>query len=358
MNRQIVIDAGIGETRAAVLENGRAAELHIERWSEKDKRAVTGEVYRGRVRAVDGALNAAFVDLGRGEEGFLPFGKTGRPAGLHQGAAWPVRVTREAAGGKGPALATEPGIAEGDAPQRVFSPGPLAERLAARFPDAAAVKAKDSDFDIDEAFEAALAPAAPVPGGGVMHIEPTRALTAIDVDSAGREGRGGAEKLALDLNLSAAKEAARQIRLRGIGGVVAVDFIHMRSKPARTQVEQAFRAALKRDPARIDAAPMSPFGIVELARQRTGRSLAETLLDADGRISVETAALAAIRALQAAARAESARRLALSVTPEVFDWLDADPVGWRKALAGRIGARFDIAVGPGYARECAEVKTL
>ena len=87
MNRQILIEENIGETRAAVVENGRIVELHQERWSEAGQGAIGGEIYRGRVRRVEPALNAAFVDLGVGPEGFLPFGKSGRPRGLHEGAA-------------------------------------------------------------------------------------------------------------------------------------------------------------------------------------------------------------------------------------------------------------------------------
>ena len=105
MSRRILIEENIGETRAAVVDNGRVVELWLDRWSEAGQRVVEGEIYRGRVRRVEPALNAAFVDLGVGPEGFLPFGKAGRPKGFHEGAAIGVRIAREAYAEKGPNLA-------------------------------------------------------------------------------------------------------------------------------------------------------------------------------------------------------------------------------------------------------------
>ena len=80
----------------------------------------------------------------------------------------------------------------------------------------------------DAEFEAALEAQVPLNGGGRLIIEPVTALTAIDVDSAGRTGGKG--NFAFDLNRTAAREAARQIRLRGIGGVVAIDFLPLKKK--------------------------------------------------------------------------------------------------------------------------------
>lgn len=355
MNRTIVVDDAIGETRAALIEDGRVAELHIDRWSERDSRAAAGAIYLGRVRRVDGSLNAAFIDLGIGPDGFLPFGKAGRPAGFHEGAAWPVEVTREAHAEKGPTLATAEGESSGDAPRLLTPALPLAERLADRYPEAKGLWADESDIDFDAEIEAALAVTAPIPGGGRLIIEKTAALTAIDVDAAGRTAQGGAQKLAADLNRSAAKEAARQVRLRGLGGVVAIDFVHMRDRKARTEVEHALRRSFKRDPARVDVAPMSPFGIVELARQRTGRSLSEILLDETGAPSVETCALRALKRLEAEGRANRRNRLRLAVAPEVSDWLNAHADLWQTALTDRMGPRFDIAVLDDAPRETADV---
>ncbi|RKQ95635.1 ribonuclease E/G [Maricaulis maris] len=354
MNRQILIEENIGETRAAVAENGRIVELHLDRWSEAGQRAVEGEIYRGRIRRVEPALNAAFVDLGVGEEGFLPFGKAGRPKGLHEGAAIGVRIAREAYAEKGPNL----GLVEvepGEAPDCLEPADILAQRLVRTFSDAEPVWADETDYDLEEAFDEALEPQVAIPGGGSLYIEATRAMTTIDVDADGRKGQGNAAQLAVQLNNSAAKEAARQARMRGIGGMIAIDFVHMRGQPDRKAVEQTLRGAFRRDRAKVDVAPLSQFCIGEIARQRRGRTLAEIMLETDGRPTVETAALAALRRLEGEARSDRARKLRLTVGAEVYAWLDGDSIAWRAALADRIGPRFELAESAELDRETCRV---
>jgi len=175
-------------------------------------------------------------------------------------------------------------------------------------------------------------------------IEPTAALVAVDVDAADRKGAGG-PKFAADLNKAAAREAARQIRLRNIGGVVAIDFLPSRKKADQSQLLEAVKAAFRKDPAKIDVAPPSRFAIVELARQRLGRSLAEIMLDADRRATAETRALAALRALEREGRAQRARQLALRVAPDIMAFLDDAPFAWKAAMAERLGPRFSVAAG-------------
>ena len=355
MNRTIAVEDNVGEIRLAIIEDGRVAELHIERWREHGTRARPGAIYLGRVRKVDAGLNAAFIDLGIGSDGFLPFGKTGRPAGLHEGAAWPVEIAREAFATKGPNLKSLDMDATGDAPCLIEAALPLAERLAKRYPEARICWADETDIDISEVIDEALQSRVDIPGGGALIVEPTAALTAIDVDASGRTSQGGAAKLAADLNRSAAKEAARQIRLRGLGGVVAVDFVHMRDRKLHTEIVQIVRRAFKRDAARVDVAPMSPFGIVELARQRTARSLSEIMLDEAGMRSIETCALLALKRLEDEGRAVRGRRATLRVSAEIADWLGQNEAIWRDAMTERLGPRFEIESVDGHTRETCNV---
>ncbi|WP_394692147.1 ribonuclease E/G [Hyphobacterium sp.] len=354
MKRQIAVEEWVGETRAAVIENGQIVELHFDRWSEQGRRAYTGELYLGRVRKVEGALNAAFVELGRGEPGFLPFGKAGRPVGLHEGAAVSVRVTREAFAEKGPTLAMADFESSEDAPCLLEADANLAERLLRRFPEADAVWADEVGIDISGAIDAAIATRVPVPGGGALAIEPTSALTAIDIDSAGRTANAG-RKLALDLNLAAMPEIARQLRLRGIGGNVVIDCLHLRAQPDRKSVEGALKRALKPDAARIDVLPMSPFGLIELVRQRTGRSVAEVLHNETGQETGETLALKALRLLETEAQSNRSARLVLRASSVISAWLEAGQIDWRAALTDRVGPRFSLESRQDAARDYAEV---
>ena len=336
---RIVAAEHVGETRCAVMEGDRPVELHLERWSERGGRAVRGEVFRARVTRIEAALNGAFCDLGRGPQGFLPFGKV-RPEGLHEGAGIGVQIAREAFQDKGPSLhlfEVEPG----PAPETVHAAPPLPERLSLAY-EAPVRTEKEAEINLDPLFEAACEKRAPIPGGGTLIIEPTAALTAIDVDAAGRKANAGGAKFAMALNKDAAREAARQIRLRGIGGVVAIDFLPLKKRADQKALEASIASAFSRDPAKVDIAPPSRFAIVELARQRLRRALHELQSDETGALSVETCALAALRRLEAEGRAARAKRLVLSAGTDVADWLEADKIGWRKTMTDRLGARFAL----------------
>ncbi|MEE2527214.1 ribonuclease E/G [Hyphobacterium sp. HN65] len=354
MNRLIAVEEWVGETRAAIVENGKVVELHFERWSEMETRAHTGEVYAGRITRVDTSLNAAFVDLGRGEPGFLPFGKAGRPKGVHEGAAIAVRVSREAFAEKGPTLAFANIENLPEAPALIEADANLAERLLRRYPEADVQWADEAGIDIDGAIEAARDSAMPLKGGGSLHIEPTRALTAIDIDSGGRAVNAG-RKLALDVNTLAMPEIARQIRLRGIGGNIVIDTLHMRAQPDRKAVEGALKKALKFDPARVDLTSISRFGLIEMVRQRAGRSVMEHLLGDDGQPTAETLALTALRRLQIEGTANRAARLTLRIAPRIHDWLSASKIGWQEAMSDRLGPRFELAMKEGAPPDFIEV---
>jgi ribonuclease G len=120
-----------------------------------------------------------------------------------------------------------------------------------------------------EQLEQALQSRVPLPGGGSLIIQLTAAFTAIDVNGGGRR--------ALEANLAAAREIARQLRLRRIGGTAVVDFIDLPARAARARVLAALRDALAHDSEPVQAFSMSRFGLVEISRKRTGPSLAELL---------------------------------------------------------------------------------
>jgi len=108
----------------------------------------------------------------------------------------------------------------------------------------------------------------PLRSGGSIVVDQTEALVAIDVNSGSFRAEDSAEETAYQMNLHAAKEIARQIRLRDLGGVIVNDFIDMRKEKHRRGVERALRDALKRDRARTRLLRTSPFGLIEMTRQR------------------------------------------------------------------------------------------
>jgi len=126
-------------------------------------------------------------------------------------------------------------------------------------------------LDLAEEAPALLQAEFPLSKGGSIVIEPTRALTAIDVNA------GGAADF-FQVNREAARAIARQLRLRNIGGIVVVDFISMNRRDSRSALVDAFRSALDGDPAHIRMSRgMSGLGLIELARERRGLGLAEVM---------------------------------------------------------------------------------
>jgi len=125
-------------------------------------------------------------------------------------------------------------------------------------------------YGVEEQVDALHARRVALPGGGSLVFDRTEALVAVDVNSGRTREPEGLEETALRTNLEAADVAARQIRLRDLGGVIAVDFIDLKD-PGRTRaVERAFKAALARDRARLRTGRLGPFGIFLLTRQRAG----------------------------------------------------------------------------------------
>ncbi len=165
------------------------------------------------------------------------------------------------------------------------------------------------------------------------------------------------EKFALDLNIAAAQEAARQLRLRNLAGLIAIDFVSLRARSHTKQLEDAVRAAFADDPWSVQFGGLSRFGVFDLARSQLRTPLHEQLRDPDGRLSVETVALMALRAVEREARAQTGRQIACTVSPEVKAWLDAGEIDWRSELSNRIGMRWTIDAAPG-ARDKIDARAL
>ena len=132
-----------------------------------------------------------------------------------------------------------------------------------------------SRFQIEHQIETAYSRMVPLPSGGAIVIDHTEALVAIDVNSA-RSTRGSdIEETALRTNLEAAEEAARQLRLRDLGGLIVIDFIDMEKTGNQREVEQRLKDALHYDRARVQMGKISRFGLMELSRQRLRPALSE-----------------------------------------------------------------------------------
>lgn len=203
-------------------------------------------------------------------------------------------------------------------------------------------------FEIEHDIDRALAKRVKLPCGGAIVFGETEALTAIDVDAgAAARGRSDFDEMALKVNLEAAEEIARQLRLRGIGGIVVIDFLHMDSAAFRSQAVNALRKALADDPAPVKVLGMSALGLVEMTRKRIGEPLGTRLFDAcpacdgDGRIpSLPSVQADLLRRAQAEVNS-SPRGTAFRITcaPDVAALFDAVLLD---QLQRRLGARFAV----------------
>ena len=129
---------------------------------------------------------------------------------------------------------------------------------------------------VEYQLDSMLQPSVQLRSGGYLVINQTEALVAIDVNSGRSTRERGIEETALRTNLEAAEEAARQLRLRDLAGLIVIDFIDMESRRNNAAVEKRLKDALKNDRARIQVGSISHFGLLEMSRQRLRPSLAET----------------------------------------------------------------------------------
>lgn len=183
-------------------------------------------------------------------------------------------------------------------------------------------------FQIEHQIESAFAREVRLPSGGAIVIDHTEALVSVDVNS-GRATRGSdIEQTALNTNMEAAEEVARQLRLRDLGGLVVIDFIDMESQRNQREVENALRDALHLDRARVQTGKISRFGLLELSRQRLRPSLGETnhipcpRCHGTGHIrGIESTALHILRITQEDAMKENSAIIQVQLPVEVATFL-------------------------------------
>ncbi|ROO36329.1 Rne/Rng family ribonuclease [Salinisphaera orenii] len=132
-----------------------------------------------------------------------------------------------------------------------------------------------SRFQIESQIESAFEREVTLPSGGAIIIDHTEAMTTVDINSARATKGGGIEETAFNTNLEAAEEIARQLRIRDLGGLVAIDFIDMENNKNQREVENRLKQAAKADRARVQIGRISRFGLLEMSRQRLKPSLSE-----------------------------------------------------------------------------------
>ncbi len=219
-------------------------------------------------------------------------------------------------------------------------------------------------YDLEDEIEALAHTKVTLPSGAWITFEATEALTAVDVNSGRFTQSGGLEETSLAVNLEAAAEIGRQIRLRGIGGLIVVDFIHLRDAPHVEAVLAALEQSLAFDRVPVQLSPMSEFGIVAITRKRVREPLARLTsapcpaCHGSGRtLTPQSVALALLRRVESEARAAPGREILAQAAPDVTDWLTAHEDEVRSALARRGAGRVRFAAG-NFTREMFDVRPV
>ncbi|MFC3714231.1 ribonuclease [Sphingoaurantiacus capsulatus] len=312
MSSEIILERGIGELRAARVENGRIAELHIER-DGTGLRA--GAIVEGRLTRILLAEQRGIVSAG-GEDALIePL-----PRGVTEGAKLLVEVLREAIPEAGRAKLAKVRASEGpvrEAPtllDRLRATNLLIREVSPAAPDLL------ENAGWSEAVEEAATGVAAF-NGGLLTISPTPAMTVIDVDGALPPP---------ELAVAGAGAAARAIRRFGLAGSIGIDLPTVGDKAVRQRAAEAIDAEL---PPPFERTAVNGFGFVQIVRPRARPSIVE-LLQGD------PAASAALALLRRGEREAGVGPRTLVAAPGIIGWLEARP-----ALTAELARRLGVAVG-------------
>jgi ribonuclease E len=208
-------------------------------------------------------------------------------------------------------------------------------------------------YQIESQIESAYAHKVQLPSGGSLVVDYTEALVSIDINSARATRGGDIETTALNTNLEAAEEIARQLRIRDIGGLVVIDFIDMESPKNQREVEDRLRDAMKMDRARIQIGRLSRFGLLEMSRQRLRPSLGDSShlvcprCNGIGSIrSIESLALSILRLIGEDARKDRTSRVIVQVPVEVATYLINEKRDVLRTLEDKSGVQALIVPNP------------
>ncbi len=202
-------------------------------------------------------------------------------------------------------------------------------------------------FQIESQIETAFAREVNLPSGGAVVIDRTEALLSIDINSARATKGADIEETALQTNLEAADEIARQLKIRDLGGLVVIDFIDMSKRSAQRKVEERLNEALKSDRARIQTGRISRFGLLEMSRQRMRPSLGDSSYQTCPRCqgsgsirSIESLALSILRLLEEEALKDNTGQIQVQAPVTVANFM----LNEKRQAIQIIEQRHDVSV--------------
>lgn len=329
--RRAYLHKGVAETVGVVTLDGRPERLLVH-WPSDDPLDAEGVRGVARVRKIEKAFAGAFVALPGGQDVLLPL-RPDMPR-LVEGGLVEIEIKTAARADK---AAVARFVAEGQGEPRVLETAPSVEALLRQYVKAGSPTTGDKALAaVEEAEADALATVFDLPGGGDIAVEPTRALTAVDVDLGAREA-ADSKRAARQANMAAISVAARVLRLKGLGGVVVFDLVG-RGHDGQA-LTTAARNAFAADNPGVGIGAISKFGTLEMVIPRRAPPILERLLDRRGGANPRYVARRLARALEREGRADPGGRLTARCASAVAEAFAAE---LDAGVAERLGRRFVI----------------
>ncbi|ELN4425072.1 Rne/Rng family ribonuclease [Pseudomonas aeruginosa] len=416
MSEEILINITPMESRVAVVENGVLQEVHVER---TQRRGIVGNIYKGRVVRVLPGMQAAFVDIGLERAAFIHAAEISNREGsavesisalVHEGQGGFILRTAAEGAGEDEILADirylrrlwdqiAAQIQTVGAPSVIYEDLSLAIRTLRDLVNPRIEKIRiDSRenfqkitsfveelmpeisdrlehypgerpifdlYGVEDEIQKALERKVLLKSGGYLIVDPTEAMTTIDVNTGAFVGHRNLEETIFKTNLEAATAIARQLRLRNLGGIIIIDFIDMEDEEHRRQVLRTLEKQLERDHAKTNIIGITELGLVQMTRKRTRESLVQILCEpcpcCQGRgmlKTAETTCYEIFREILREARAYQADSYLVLANQKVVDRLLDEESGNVADLEAFIGRTIKFQVEAMYSQEQYDVVLL
>jgi len=312
-------------------------------------RTAAAEAHDEDIAAEAGRLRARWLDIEAARD------QAQGIAAVHRDAPPALRILRERGGTELESIVVDDAVLFAEMQAFVADEMPDLAEILIRHTGAAPLFEAEG---VEEMIEAALDVFVPLPSGGNILISETPALIAVDVNT-GSADFGGRDRTNLEVNKEAAREIARQMVLRNLSGLIIVDLVSMRRRDAQDELGEVFAAALAGDPQHPNLVGFTRLGLAELTRRRAGASLQELMCGepAAPRVSAETTALAALRAVLSEAARAAQPAYALRVHPDVAKVLDNEFAAPLAETREKLGGVLEIVADGDMAPDVFRVET-
>ena len=336
---EYICDAIGLHARILVDERQQAIRLHLAPWSQKNTTPTLGELWRGQVVSKDPGGQGCIVDVGLVTPVYLQTKKETPTTGSYVD----VKIKSERRWDKkAVAVLDTAGSKQGTPSKKSKLAAPASDPFLSGVEIIDSIENSEASVLVFEAIELALLSNFSLIGGGSIHIEITKALTAIDIDAGNRINKGNRSNFAFSINKLAIDQICTLLSLKSSGGLFVIDFLKMQSKQHIRDIQTELQNRLKQILGRKNhIGNMSQFGLIEASIAHTF-SPVEFTIESIG--DIEWTAINMFRDVESEAKWNNGRFLLCKVSTELNQWLKSPSFSWKSSLINRIGHRVEFIV--------------